>query len=112
MADDHEYVDRMFPEPVDLGIAEDDRAVSSVPFGTQAYIEGAGGEGASWWQGGGSAKDRAVQGITVYPPKRGLQTQGDPFEPMPAVFRARTTRRSSTATSGWSAKDVLWCWDH
>lgn len=77
-----QYVDRMFPEPVDLGIAEDDRAVTSVPFGTQAYIEGAGGEGSIWWQGGGAAKDRAVQGITTYPPKHGLQTQGDPFEPV------------------------------
>ena len=25
-----EYVERMFPEPVDLGIAEDDRAVTNV----------------------------------------------------------------------------------
>jgi branched-chain amino acid transport system substrate-binding protein len=78
----YEYVDRMFPEPVDLGIAEDDRAVSSVRFGTQAYLEGEGGDGSSWWQGGGAAKDRAVQGITIYPPKHGLQTQGDPFEPV------------------------------
>jgi ABC-type branched-subunit amino acid transport system substrate-binding protein len=82
MTEEYEYVDRMFPEPVDLGIAEDERAVASVPFGTQAYIEGAGGEGSTWWQGGGAAKDRAVQGITIYPPKRGLQTQGDPFEPV------------------------------
>jgi branched-chain amino acid transport system substrate-binding protein len=79
---DHEYVDRMFPEPTDLGIAEDDRAVSSVRFGTQSYLEGGGGEGSSWWQGGGAAKDRAVQGITIYPPRHGLQTQGDPFEPV------------------------------
>jgi ABC-type branched-subunit amino acid transport system substrate-binding protein len=79
---DHTYVDRMFPEPVDLGIAADDHAVTSVPHGTQAYIEGAGGEGSNWWQGGGAAKDRAVQGITTYPPKHGLQTQGDPFEPV------------------------------
>jgi branched-chain amino acid transport system substrate-binding protein len=79
---DHQYVDRMFPEPIDLGIAEDDRAVSSVRFGTQSYLEGAGGDGSTWWQGGGAVKDRAVQGITIYPPKHGLQTQGDPFEPV------------------------------
>jgi ABC-type branched-subunit amino acid transport system substrate-binding protein len=73
----------MFPEPVDLGIAEDDRAVSSVTHGTQSYLEGEGGErGSSWYHGGGSAKDKAVQGITIYPPTRGRQTQGDPFEPV------------------------------
>jgi branched-chain amino acid transport system substrate-binding protein len=77
-----EYVERMFPEPVDLGIAEEDRAVSSVPHGTRAYLEGAGGEGESWWQGGGSASDQAVQGITIYPPTRGRKTQDDPFEPV------------------------------
>ena len=26
--------------------------------------------------------DHAVQGITIYPPTRGLETQGDPFEPV------------------------------
>src|SRR5680860_952525 len=79
---EHEYVERMFAAPVDLGIAEEERAVSSVASSTQSFLEGAGGAGESWWQGGGAVGDRAVQGITVYPPTRGLQTQGDPFEPV------------------------------
>src|SRR5215475_8035402 len=72
----------MFPAPVDLGIAEPDRAVSSVARGTAAWPTGRGGEGSSWYPGGGSASDRAVQGITIYPPTRGVQTQGAPFEPV------------------------------
>ncbi len=79
----NEWAERMFPEPVDLGIAAEDRAVSSVTHGTQSYLEGTGGErGSSWYHGGGAAKDKAVQGITIYPPTRGRQTQGDPFEPV------------------------------
>ena len=72
----------MFPAPVDLGIAQPDRAVSSVTHGTRSDLEGQGGDGESWWQGGGAMHDDAVQGITIYPPTRGLVTQGDPFEPV------------------------------
>ena len=82
VAEDPEYVDRLFPAPVDQGIAEADRAVSSVPFGTRAYLEGAGGEGGAWYEGGGATGDQAVQGITIHPPTRGVQTQGDAFEPV------------------------------
>ena len=81
MPDSYEYADRLFPEPVDLGIAEPDRAVSSVRFGTRSFLEGEGGEGSLWYEGGGAATDQAVQGITIYPPTRGVNTQGDPFEP-------------------------------
>ena len=31
------YAERMYPAPVDLGIAQPDRAVSNVRFGTTAY---------------------------------------------------------------------------
>ena len=48
----YEYAERMFPEPVDLGIARPDRAVSSVPHGTSSHLEGAGGQGSSWYEGG------------------------------------------------------------
>ncbi len=68
--------------PVDLGIAQDDRAVSSVSHGTSSYLEGDGGAGASWYEGGGALGERAVQGITIYPPTRGVKTQGDAFEPV------------------------------
>ena len=78
-----EYVERMFPAPVDLGIAEEDRAVSSVTHGTRSGPRGrrrrrrrAGGRAAA------PPHDDAVQGITIYPPTRGLETQGDPFEPV------------------------------
>ncbi len=77
-----EFAERMFPAPVDLGIAQADRAVASVRFGTEGYLKGRGGDGKLWYEGGGSANDRAVQGITIYPPTRGVQTQGDPFEPV------------------------------
>jgi hypothetical protein len=33
MGDEHTYAERMFPGPVDLGIAQPDRAVSSVAKG-------------------------------------------------------------------------------
>jgi ABC-type branched-subunit amino acid transport system substrate-binding protein len=83
MSDDKPtYAERMFPEPVDLGIAQPDRAVSSVRYGTESYLAGGRGEGTSWYEGGGAVGDRAVQGITIYPPTRGVATQGDPFEPV------------------------------
>jgi hypothetical protein len=78
----HEYAERLFPAPVDLGIAQPDRAVCSVPFGTSSYLEGAGGAGKEWYEGGGALGERAVKEIVVYPPTRGMQTQGDPFEPV------------------------------
>ena len=79
---EYEWAERMFAAPEDLGIARPDRAVSSVQHGTRSYLEGQGGEGTSWYQGGGAAKDVAVQGITIYPPTGGVQTQGDAFEPV------------------------------
>jgi ABC-type branched-subunit amino acid transport system substrate-binding protein len=77
-----QYADRMFPEPADEGIAAPDRAVTNVAFGTEAYLTGAGSEGRTWFEGGGRMRDRPVQNITIYPPTRGVQTQGDPFEPV------------------------------
>jgi ABC-type branched-subunit amino acid transport system substrate-binding protein len=76
------YAERMFPEPKDLGIAEADRAVCSVTHGTSTYQEKQSGEGEHWFHGGGKVGERAVQNIVIYPPTRGLQTQGDPFEPV------------------------------
>jgi len=82
VADEIEYVQRMFPEPVDPGIALPDRAVSSVEHGTRSHLEGQGGDGTVWYQGGGAAKDFAVKDIVIYPPTGGVETQGDPFEPV------------------------------
>ena len=82
MADEPVYAERMFPAPVDLGIAQPDRAACSVPFGTSSYLEGGRGDGDSWYEGGGAVGERAVQGITIYPPTRGVATQGDPFAPV------------------------------
>ncbi|HKY15316.1 MAG TPA: ABC transporter substrate-binding protein, partial [Microthrixaceae bacterium] len=79
---EYEYAERMFPAPVDHGIAEADRAVCSVSHSTRSYLEGSGGEGKLWFEGGGAASDRAVKDITIYPPTGGRQTQGDPFEPV------------------------------
>ncbi|MGQ0824528.1 MAG: ABC transporter substrate-binding protein [Actinomycetota bacterium] len=77
----YHYAQRMFPAPVDHGIAPD-RAVCSVAFGTSSHLEGRGGDGNAWYEGGGSASEKAVAEIVVYPPTRGLATQGDPFEPV------------------------------
>ena len=82
MPDKHEYAERMFEAPVDLGIAQADRAVCNVKYGTSSYLEGDGGDGSTWYEGGGRPNEKAVQNITIYPPTRGLQTQGDPFEPV------------------------------
>ena len=56
MPEQHEYAERMFEAPVDLGIAEADRAVCNVRFGTSSYLEGEGGEGTTWYEGGGDAE--------------------------------------------------------
>jgi hypothetical protein len=45
-------------------------------------MEGTGGQGEAWYHGGGSITDKPVQNITIYPPTRGVQTQGDAFEPV------------------------------
>ena len=69
--------------PSTSGIAEPDRAVS---LGAARHRELPRGRSAArarpWYEGGGAVGDRAVQGITIYPPTRGVQTQGDPFEPV------------------------------
>ena len=80
--DRHQYAERMFPAPRDLGIAQPDRAVCNVRFSTSSNLEGAGGAGSTWYEGGGAAGERAVAEIVVYPPTGGVQTQGDPFEPV------------------------------
>src|SRR5262245_39969212 len=75
---DSEFVERMFPEPKDYGIAEPDRAVSNVQSGTDSPDTGA---ATKWYEGGGKIGEKAHADIVVYPPTRGLQTQGDAFEP-------------------------------
>jgi branched-chain amino acid transport system substrate-binding protein len=75
------YAERMFPAPVDHGIAEADRAVSSVYSGVDTAELGS-WQNERWYQGGGRVGEKAVRSIVVYPPTRGLQTQGDPFEPV------------------------------
>src|SRR5205085_6553994 len=78
---DARYAERMFPAPVDHGIAREDRAVSTVQSGVDSATLGR-WENARWYQGGGRGGEKAVESIVVYPPTRGLQTQGDPFEPV------------------------------
>ena len=64
------------------GSPQADRAVCNVKFGTSSYLEGEGGAGKTWYEGGGAPTEKAVAEIVVYPPTGGLQTQGDPFEPV------------------------------
>jgi ABC-type branched-subunit amino acid transport system substrate-binding protein len=75
-----EFVRRMFPEPFDHGIAEEDRAVSNVRSGADTGPDT--GEATRWYEGGGRKGERARSDIVIYPPTRGLVTQGDPFEPV------------------------------
>jgi ABC-type branched-subunit amino acid transport system substrate-binding protein len=75
------FAERMFPEPVDPGIAQPDRAASSVAHGTDTGPKGE-WRNDIWYQGSGRIGEKAVERIQVYPPTRGLQTQGDPWEPV------------------------------
>ena len=77
-----QYAERMFPEPASPGIAQPDRATCSVRHGTSSYQGGSHGEGEEWFHGGGQVGERAVQHIVVHPPTRGIDTQGDVWEPV------------------------------
>jgi ABC-type branched-subunit amino acid transport system substrate-binding protein len=70
----------MFPAPIDHGIAQPDRAVSTVESGVDTAELGT-WQNELWYQGGGRIGEKAVESIVVYPPTGGLATQGDPFEP-------------------------------
>ncbi len=75
------YAERLFPAPVDPGIARPDRAMSSVASGTDTAASRQ-WQNDRWYQGSGRVGEKAVESVVVYPPTRGLQTQGDPFEPV------------------------------
>lgn len=75
------YAERMFPAPVDHGIAREDRAVATVASGVDTATTGQ-WRNERWYQGGGRVGEKAVESIVIYPPTRGVQTQGDPFEPV------------------------------
>ncbi len=75
------YAERLFPAPVDPGIAKPDRAVSTVVSGVDTAELGS-WQNERWYQGGGRVGEKAVESIVVYPPTHGLETQGDPFEPV------------------------------
>ena len=79
MTEENELVERMFPAPVDPGIAEADRAVTTVRSGTNTTAEQEANE--VWYHGGGQKGEKAWKNIVIYPPTRGMVTQGDPFEP-------------------------------
>jgi len=84
VADDQDettYAERMFPAPTEHGIAREDRAVASVASGVDTAELGS-WQNERWYQGGGRVGEKAVERITIYPPTGGLQTQGDPFEPV------------------------------
>ena len=75
------YAERMFPEPVDPGFARPDRATASVAHGTDTGPKGE-WRNEVWYQGSGRIGEKAVERIQIYPPTHGLQTQGDPWEPV------------------------------
>jgi hypothetical protein len=55
----------MFPAPVDHGIAQPDRAVSGVPFGTSSYLEGSAVTGRRGTRAA-AREQKAVAEIVVY----------------------------------------------
>lgn len=75
------FADRMFPAPVDHGIALPDRAVSTVRSGTDTAAAGD-YRNERWYQGSGRIGEKAVESIVIYPPTGGVVGQGDPFEPV------------------------------
>jgi ABC-type branched-subunit amino acid transport system substrate-binding protein len=75
------YAERLFPAPVDPGIARPDRAVATVTSGVDTAQLGS-WQNERWYQGGGRIGEKAVESIVVYPPTHGLETQVDPFEPV------------------------------
>ena len=66
------FAERMFPAPVDHGLARDDRAVSTVLSGVDTAELGS-WQGERWYQGGGRVGEKAVESIVIYPPTRGLR---------------------------------------
>ena len=79
--DGSRYAERMFPAPADHGIALPDRAVATVRSGTDTAADGD-YQNELWYQGGGRIGEKAVESIVIYPPTRGVRSQGDPFEPV------------------------------
>ena len=75
------YAERMFPAPADHGVAQPDRAVSTVRSGTDTAAADD-YQNEAWYQGSGRIGEKAVESIVVYPPTQGVQSQGDPFEPV------------------------------
>ena len=67
------WAERLFPPPVDHGIAEPDRAVTNVPSGTES-VDATGTTGERWYEGGGRVGEKAHREIVIYPPTRGLAT--------------------------------------
>ena len=67
---DGRWVERMFPAPIDHGIAEPDRAVTNVRSGTDTG-ETEDWEAERWYEGGGRVGEKAHREIVVYPPTRG-----------------------------------------
>ena len=53
------YAERLFPAPVDHGIAREDRAVSSVASGVDTAELGS-WQSERWYQGGGRVGEKAV----------------------------------------------------
>src|SRR3954451_19145414 len=76
-----DWVERMFPEPVDHGIAQPDRAVCNVSSGTDTAESNEWGN-ERWYEGGGRVGERAHREIVIYPPTGGVATQGAAFEPV------------------------------
>jgi branched-chain amino acid transport system substrate-binding protein len=79
--DGSRYAERMFPAPADHGIALPDRAVATVRSGTDTAAAGD-YQNELWYQGSGRIGEKAVESIVIYPPTRGVRSQGDPFEPV------------------------------
>ena len=82
MPDSIEYVERLYPEPVDLGIAEADRAVASVQYGTKAFLRVKEVKERPGTRAVGRPSTKPCRESRSTRQHGGWRRQGDPFEPV------------------------------
>ena len=88
--------ERMFPAPIDHGIAQTDRAVCNVRSGTTSHQAGRGRRRRGVVRGRGAIGEKAVQPIVVYPPTAASRRKA-----------IRSSRSRSACSSTWISGS---CW--
>ncbi len=76
------YAERMFPAPVDHDIAREDRADGHRRTPASTPPSWGRGRTSAGTRAAGASARRRCSASSIYPPTRGVETQGDPFEPV------------------------------